>query len=265
MWRALLELCANVFGATRRPRSALVIVTVFVMLLMTGVLGIRWGPRGLVPIAFLAVTVAAAARDVFAARDAAWRAALLPLEHPRQRPSWAGDERFTAPSAVALRNLAASVDAARRGQYLEASQHVAVVDRALLRPEELQLVEAVRALISLGLGDENLTAQHALGALPTGSDDIDACLGRTLVRHAWSSGERLAAIDRAWARGGVLSTGDGALPRLRQLLRLRIDGASALRLPTERALLLADEARAIGDEEFAAHLESRARQSGAYR
>ena len=98
-------------------------------------------------------------------------------------------------------------------------------------------------------------------ALPTGSEDLDTCLGRTVVSEAWNDPARLSAIRMAWDRAGVRR---GPLSRLNTLVRIRLDEGQLDRVPLPEARELSDEARAIGDDELAAELDARSRPT-AYR
>jgi len=266
MWPRLLEWCADVLAGTNRKNRAWTATLSFLgAFALTIVLLARWGIEGLVPVAIVFAFTLNAARDVFAARDGMWRAAMLPLENARQRPAGHADERYAAPTAVALNRLAAAADAARRGRYTDANELVPLVSRELLRPDELGLLDAVRSMICLGLGDVRRAAQLAVLALPTGADDIDAALGRAVIADAWGDPDRLAAVDSAWGEAGVEASGDGTLPRLRRLTRLRIDAGMLEHVGPADAAVLSDEARAIGDEELASELGALARRSGTYR
>jgi hypothetical protein len=266
MWPRLLELCADVLaGTNRRNRVLTATISFAAAVVITLVFLTRWGLEGLAPLAVILVLTLGAARDVFAARDRLWCAATLPLDDKRQQPVWTGDERTSAPTAIALNRLALATDAARRGRYVEASEHAGVVARELLRPEEIALLEAVRSMVSLGLGDVHRAAQLAVLALPTGGDDIDTALGRAVVADAWADKARLAAVDSAWSDAGVETAGPGTLPRLRRLVRVRIDESLVEHLRPADAAALSDEARAIGDDDLAAELGAVARRSGTYR
>jgi hypothetical protein len=265
VWALLLEWCAEVVAATASGRRLPPLVAAMAATLVGLVLAVSFGPRGLLPLVGLVVIVFAAARDVFVAREEAFHAAHEPLDAPGQRPTWRGDPRLTAPSAVALHQLARAIDAARHGQYADASDLVPLVDRDLLRTEELRLLDAVRALVSCGLGDDARAAQQAVVALPTGCDAIDQALGRVVLARAWDDPERLRVIDAAWSRAGVPLREPGSLPELRRLARLRIDPATGGELGAADALALAEHARAVGDDGLAVDLELRGRQGGAYR
>jgi hypothetical protein len=214
----------------------------------------RWGPEGWLVPAMLVALSFAAARQVAEARDAMWRAATLPLDARRQRPAPTVGGRLL--TAASLQHLARAVDAVRRGRYAEAEEKVPLVQRDLLRPEEAQLLDAVRAMISMGAGSSERAAQQAAAALPSGSDDLDACLGRTLVASAWSTPARLAAIHDAWERAGLTT---GPLSRLGSLVRIRIEPDRIEALSTPEARDLSDEARAIGDDDLAAELDARSK------
>lgn len=258
MWALFHEWCANIFGVTRRPRGgyAWLLIALFALGL---VLAAAYGWHGLLLVGALFGVAMWAARDVSAARDRMWRTACLDLGDPRQTPESDADEKLFAPTTVALRRLALAVDAARRGDYVAANELIPVIDRDLLRPEELHLLDAVRAMLSLSLGDEQRAAQQAVVALPTGSEDLDTSLGRALVSVAWSNAIRLRAIDDAWSRAGVGTRCEGPLGRLRKLMRVRMDGSAIDVIDPDDARTLSSEARAIGDEDLAVELESRGR------
>ncbi len=149
----------------------------------------------------------------------------------------------------------------RRARYAEAGGLVPQIHRDLLRSEELQLLDAVRAMISMGLGSTHRAAQQAVAALPTGSEELDACLGRTVISDAWDDPVRLRAIGAAGERAGVVR---GPLGRLLGLVRLRIDTRGLEEIKAPEARELSDEARAIGDDELASELDARPRPN-AYR
>jgi hypothetical protein len=116
----------------------------------------------------------------------------------------------------------------------------------------------------MGLGETGRAAQQAAAALPTGSEELDTCLGRTVVAEAWGDPARLAALQAAWDRAGVSA---GPLSRLRVLVRIRLDAGhlDALgAMGAQAARELSDEARAIGDDELASELDARGRPA-AYR
>lgn len=266
MWPLVSEWCADVLAGTARGYrlvrglAALLAATALILAFMA-----RWGLVGAVPPLLLIGVLMMAGRDVFVARERLWRAAVLPLDTPRQLPDWDGDARLAAPTAVALNRLAIAVDAARRSQYVEASEIVHVIDRRLLRPGEVAMLEAVRALICVGLGDTARAAQLAVLALPTGARDVDVPLGRAVLADAWGDTRRLSAVDEAWQAAGVRSGGVETLATLRALVHVRIDPQAVERLRPIEAAALSDEARAIGDDDLAADLAARARRSGTYR
>ena len=222
------------------------------------------GARGLLPTAALVALALLFARDVLVARETVWRAARLPLDDPRQRPVRVVGDRFWAPTAVALQRLAASIDSARRGRFAEASDILALIDPVLLRADETRLAHAARAMVSLGLGEKNRAAQQAALAVPSGSDELDASLGRVMLSAAWDQRERLLAIENAWEAAGIGTVGDHALERLRRLLRVRLDERRIAELGHDEATELREEAEAVGDTTLAAELVLRSR-SGTYR
>lgn len=260
MWETLVEWCADVFGVTVRGRVGQLVVFCALVFALGLLLVARWGFGSLVvPIGLLALAVLAA-RQVSAARDDVWRAACLELDEPGQQPEDARG-KVLAPTAAALARLATSVDLVRRAEYAEANDIVPQIHRDLLRAEEVQLLDAVRAMISIGLGEPSRAASQAAAALPTGSPDLDACLGRTLLADAWNDPARIAAIHEAWRRAGITH---GPLSRLSTLMRLRIDAGELDRVAAPAARELAEDARAIGDDGLASELEARGR-ANAYR
>ena len=276
LWAQIAERCAEVFGATRRARLWIALGPLIAATLLALVLATRWGARGLLPIAAVAALAFFAAAEVMAARDRVWAAARLPLGDPKQRPSDRADERLMAPTALALRRLALAVDAARRGRYGEANDWYPTVPRErhppaarapreARRPAERALLEAVRAMVSLGLGDDRRAARQAILALPTGSDEMDRSLGRAVIADAWRDPDRLGAIDRAWGEAGVDADGTGTLPVLRRLVRVKVDAEALDAVAPADARALSDEARAIGDDDLAGELDYRARRSQTYR
>ena len=260
MTESFLEWCAGVFGVTARSRLGQFQLFCVLMFALGMLLSARWGLGAwVVPLALTAFAVAAA-RQVSAARDAVWRAACLGLDDPAQRPAEAGGATL-GPTARSLARLAEAVDRVRRGGFAGALELVPQIHRELLRPEEVQLASAVRAMISVGLGATERAARQAVAALPTGSVDLDVCLGRTVISEAWNDPARLRAVYTAWEHAGVNA---GPLLRLQRLTRLRIDVGGLERIAAPEARDLSDEARAIGDAELAAELDARGRQS-AYR
>lgn len=258
VWEPILEWCAGMFGVTVRSRLGQLIAFSLFLFLLGLTLFVRWGLVGwVVPGVIVAFSVAAA-RQVTAARNEVWRAAgevLEPGEMPEERTG-----RLLAPTASTLVRLADAVRAVRRGRYAEAAERVPEIERNLLRPEEVHLLDAVRAMVTMGAGASERAAQQAVAALPTGSAELDACLGRTVVMSAWNDPARLDAIQRAWDEAGVEG---GPLSRLRSLVRIRLDAGALDRVETPEARELSDEARAIGDDELAAELDVRSR--AAYR
>lgn len=260
VWETIIEWCADMFGVTVHSRLGQLLLFCGAVFAIGLLLATRWGYGSLVVPIGLVVLAAAAARQVSRAREEVWRAACLDLGEPEQQPE---DKRrqIQAPTAAALSRLATAVDLVRRADYAAASEVLPQIHRDLLRPEEVQLLDAVRAMISLGLGEPGRAASQAAAALPTGSADLDACLGRTLVADAWHNLSRLGAIHAAWQRAGVKH---GPISRLSTLMRLRFDERELERVPPDAARDLAADARAIGDDALASELETRARPN-AYR
>lgn len=189
------------------------------------------------------------------------------VQRPEQLPALGLDHAqvVAIPEVVATRYVTVAVDAARRGDFALADDAIRLVERGLVGRRDLRLLAAARALVSLGLGDEERAARLAVLAVPTRSAELDARLGRSVVTRAWSSTPRLAAIDRAWAEAGVLGSRDDVLGRLRRLLRVRLDPTLIDELPPREAELLAEEARGVADDELAARLRIRAARSRGYR
>lgn len=274
IWTRLLEACTEALGATDGPADAVpggtqrrlrLRIRVAAGLFAAGaVLYALWGATGLLPCAALLLLAVGAARAVERARAALWRAAALALDDPAQRPGPGPDALVAVPAAKMLTTLAAVIDAVRRERYAVALERLPYVERAALRPDEARLLDAARALISLGLGDPVRAAQQAIVALPTGIDEIDARLGRVVLADAWNNPARLRVIHRAWQkerRGGATSE---ALERLMSLSQLRFKPGAVEALTRDEARALAADAWAIGEEELAAMLEARAR-GGVYR
>lgn len=260
----IFESFAEAFGVTRRTRPYVFALVIGVSLLFLAVSFAQEGPQGFFAVLVLFVFCMFAAVGVLRARAALWRAARLRLDDPKQLPLPDDGADNPPPTTLALRRLARAVNDARRGAFVDASRTLDSVERDRLRPEEERLFEAARGLAALGLGDVARAAQHAAKALPTSSEEIDVHLGRALVADAWGDADRLRAIDEGWAAQGVPSGTRLSLPRLRAIVRLRIDTGAIEGLESWQAKELADEARAIGDEALAADLESKIRPA-AYR
>ena len=257
MWGQVFESFAEAIGVTRRVRPFVFAAVVGVSLVLTAVSLAEGGPRGLFAVALLLALGLGASAQVLRARAALWRAARGRLDDPKQAPPAGRDDPDLAPTTLTLQRLARAVNEARRGAFVDASRTLDTVDRGRLRPEEERLVDAARALVSLGVGDTARAAHQASLALPTTSEDIDAMLGRALVADAWGDAERLRGIDEGWAAQGVTSGTRRPLPRLRAIVRLRIDVDAMEALESWEAKELADEARAVGDEALAADLEAK--------
>ncbi len=260
VWDLVFEWCAEIFGVTVRSKAGQLVLFGLGLFVTGLVCSMRWGMAGWAFPALLVGFAWAAARQVTSARDEVWRAACLAVDDPRQRPGEAAS-RLLGPTAESLCHLAQAVDDVRRGQYDAANDRLTMIDRRVLRPEEVQLLDAVRAMISVGLGATERAAQQAALALPTGSDELDTCLWRTVVSEAWHDPDRLAALQAAWDRAGVSR---GPLSRLRTLVRIRLDADHIDDLHTPEARELSDEARAIGDDALASELDARSRPA-AYR
>lgn len=257
----LLEWCAEAFGVTVRSRLTYLLIGTLLLIFLGVVMMEGLGPEGwLLPLA-LAALAFWTARSVLAARTRLWRAACLDLDDPQQEPGPFADRMLLPPSATALHRLSHAVNDVRRGRFTEATEALPLIDRDLLRAEENQLLDAVRALISLGLGDSQRAARQAVAALPTGSEELDGRLGRTVVSEAWNDPARLAAIYEAWERAGLHHDRQGSLGRLQRLTRLRIDTSALDEVHGEEARALSDEARLIGDDDLASELDAKARQS----
>lgn len=264
MWGLLLEGCVRIFGLTARPRADQ-LVGACLGLALLGLLCLEvWGPAGLLVPASLLLLGAAAALQVVQARDAAWRAASLHLDDPRQRPDPSAIKSAVTPTADTLRRLGVALDDVRRGRYAAAHEALPRIERAHLRPDEARLLDAAHALTALGLGNMRVAAQHAAAAIPTGSEELDASLGRAVLAESWSEPERLRVIQTEWESAGITPDQDGALARLHRLTRLRIDVRLLEDVSATEARALSTEARAVGDEDLAADLEARAREN-AYR
>jgi hypothetical protein len=263
VWPRLLEWCADLFGVTTRSRIVELGLVACALFVIGFVLGERYGILGpFVPAGMLVVAILAA-RQVMIARDRAWKAACAPLVDlgpiAAELPPV-----FGARTAMSLHHLGDAVAAARGSHFIVAQEALDRIDRELLRPEEVHLVEAVRALVSLGLGDTSRAARQAIVALPTGVADLDAHLGRTLIADAWNDDRRLRATLGAWQRAGVGADKTAPLAKLERLVRVRIDPRILDAIPSADARDLADEARMIGDETLASELDARGRAS-AYR
>lgn len=257
----IFEWLAGVFGATRRGFGLPFAITLIAGSILGVLFTIRWGYfRGLAPVLLALGLAALAARTVEALRGELWRAACLKLDNPRQRPKITGPGRLMGPTAGAIASLALAVNAVRRGELVEASDLTQIIDRLLLRPDEARLLDAVRAMIALGMGDKKRAAQLSFAALPTGSLPLDEALGRVAVADAWDSPTRLKAIDVAWDEEGVAFDLTAPMGRYHKLVKLRVDGGIDS-LQAEEARILCDEARAIGDDGLAAALDARARSS----
>ncbi len=264
MWEALLDWCAGLFGLTVRDRRAGLILSCGALFILGLTLSQRVGLKGWILPGIVLAGAAFAAFEVTSARNTMRRAAQLHLDDPRQLPHPVDPEAKLGLTATALHRLATAVDDVRRARYAAANEALPSINRDLLRPEDARLLEAVRAMISLSLGDTRTAAQLAALAIPTGSDELDTCLGRVLIAEAWQEPAQLRVIQADWDSKGIDPDHDGTLARLHRLTRLRIDERLLDGVGVIEARALSTEARAVGDESLAADLESRARES-AYR
>jgi hypothetical protein len=262
MWGLLFESCAEAFGLTRRVRPLVFVLVLGIGVGLTLLSFAKGGPRGVLALGLVLAFVAWSAAHVLAARRALWRAARASADEAASGDP--AEDMVQAPTVATLNALARAVREAKRGKHLEASYALRKVDRGRLRADEERLYDATRAMVSLGLGEMKRAALQAVAALPTTVADIDAELGRTIVAEAWRDPDWLRDIDEVWAAQGIVPGTRQPLPRLRAIVRLRIDAEAREALETWEAKALADEARAIGDEALAADLESRARPA-AYR
>lgn len=259
MWDWIFESFAECMGVTRKPRPGVMLLFGLLTLSVLTVAFIETGTRGVLALGLVLALAVLSSIQVLRARAALFRAARAPLTDPKQRPALSGLD--LPPTARSLYQLANAVDRARRGETIEASTTLDRVDRDRLRPPEIRLFFAARALVSLSLADGRRAAHDAARALPTGCDDLDFQLGRALVADAWSDAERLMRIDESWASEGVAPGVKDALPRLRAIMRLRIDPTVLDGVASWDAKALADEARAVGDEALAADLEAKSHPS----
>lgn len=266
MWPELLEWWTEALAGGRPGQRFWYVVTVLALAVLgvSGYVQHHLGVAAFLPCAALLLLGAASARLLNKGREALWRAACLGLGDRRQRPERPVEAWLLSPSARSLWDLACAVDAVRRGEPARAADLTPRVERARLRPEEARLLDAARAIVALALGDRDRAAHIGLAALPTGSGELDAHLGRLVVASAWRSPARLKAVDRAWHDKGLSAALGTPLGRIASLVRLRVAPEDADALPATDARAVGDEARALGDDAFAAELEARAR-ARAYR
>jgi hypothetical protein len=264
VWGILLEIFVSIFGFAARSRAHMLVIGCLGLALLAVISLKIWGPVGLLAPALLLILGVTIALQAAQARDAAWRAASLRLDDPRQLPDPGAITSAVTPTAETLRRLGVALDDVRRARYLAAHEALPRIDRALLRPEEARLLDAVHALSALGLGNLRMAAQHATAAIPTGSEELDAYLGRAVIAESWHQPDRLRVIQTEWDRAGITPDQDSTLARLHRLTRLRIDMRLLEDVSAIEARALSTEARAVGDEDLAADLEARAREN-AYR
>ncbi|MFO0588925.1 MAG: hypothetical protein U0441_15350 [Polyangiaceae bacterium] len=256
----LLEGGAALFGVTRQ-RSCLFVALVLGAASVFSLISFAEGSLvGFAVGAALLLVCAGSALRILRTRAALWRTATLPLSDPAQRPKQRSPQSIEMPTDLSLFALAWAVDQVRRGALVETEYALASVERGRLLPAEERLLDATRALVALGKGDGRAAVDLAKECLPSGSEAMDAALGRAIVASAWADPERLASIDHAWGSQGVTADGREPMPRLRAIVRLRFDTSAIEKLTPDEATALADEARAIGDEGLAADLVSHVRQ-----
>ena len=258
MWGFLIELFATAFGVTRRGRPTFLPLIFVIALALLAVSFAGGSLAGVVAAVFVFVLAVTASLQVEVARAAVWRAASAPIERGDPPPGYKNDA-FDAPTTMSLWRLARAVHEARRGDLRNASLEIGRVDRRRLRPNEERLLDATSALVALGAGDPHRAFPLAEQALPSGSEALDVQLGRSIVSAAWSDAERLRALDRSWAAQGVTAGTSESVPRLRALVRLRIDTSAITSISPTDAQDLASEARAVGDPDLAAELEQQVR------
>lgn len=257
----LFEWGAAIFGTTVQERWWPFFLALGGALLLALFFTIEWGFfRGFLPV-FCAFALALwAARSVVVTREALWRAAQLALSDPAQNPRLGLGNRLVGNSADALEKLAIAVDQVRRGDVEGAKLLVDSVDRALLRPDEMRLRDAVLAMVALGKNDRKRAAELSVLALPTQCACFDRDLGRVLLASAFHESERLSRILDNWeASGGLCEDGLGRLSTLGQIALAGGLENFGEHLSSEEAKLLSVEAKAVGDMELCAELEARAR------
>lgn len=262
----LFEWGAAIFGTTVRERWWPLLAALFAAVGLALFFTIEWGFfRGFLPV-FLGFALALwAARSVVSTREMLWRAASLPLDDPGQAPDKHTELRLMGATAAELDKLVMAVDSVRRGGAQKAKQLADAVDRTKLRPDEMRLCDAVLAMAALSQGDAKRAAELAVLALPTQCACFDRDLGRTVLASAWTSPERLSRILEAWeAEGGLCDDGLGRLAVLGQIALAGNADSVLSHLGAEEARLLSVEARAVGDMQLAAELETRA-HAHAYR
>jgi hypothetical protein len=252
----LSEWCAEMYGVTATSRFARLAIFAGLLFVLGAFLVVRWGMLGQLGPALLLLLSVRPARDVVEARRGLWRTACAPLGTRSQRP---GDirGRVLGVTALSLRQLAIAVDDVRGGRFAVATDALRLVDAEKLRQEERQLLNAVAAVVLLGLGNDRDAARKASLALPPRSDNLDTCLGRTLLAEAWRDTAQLASIDEAWSQAGPSSP---PLRRLQRLVRLRIDPRLLDGVLPDEARALSCEAQALGDGDLAADLAVRSQE-----
>jgi len=256
VWTWLLERCLDLFGLLGRSRAAQVLALSTLVIAVAFVYRERWGLPGLMVPGLIVLFAATVARDVAKAREALWDAACSELDERKERETPLVDSALTPQTAITLHHLAQAVVAVRRGRYMVAHELLPTIDRSRLRADEMRLFEAVKAMISLGLGDVSRATRRAIVALPTGSDALDMRLGRLVITDAWNAPLRLKKITQAW---GTSEATGASLSRLTQVARFRLNPAALEEVTRDEAGALAEEARAIGDEGLATELDAMVR------
>lgn len=256
VWETLMELCAGMLGATQRKRTGALVLFNVALCLLTLRLVLVEGPLALVVPLLATVAIALPPVHVILTRSRLWRTAGLTLDTAAQRPPAEGGA-LGGHTSRSLRALTILVDRVRHGDHAGAEELVREVDRDLLRPEELALLDAARSLIlAVGLGGAGRVARRAvLGA------DADVSFARTLFAGAWRDGDRLVALLGAWPAAPAQRGTYARLPRLARLASAPEDLRGVERAEARE---LAEEARALGDDGLAAELDALARPA-AYR
>ncbi|MEZ4302409.1 MAG: hypothetical protein R3B70_46205 [Polyangiaceae bacterium] len=259
----LFEILAEILGVARKRRPILLIPFVLGILIFALIAFVRVGYQAIPGVGVGLFFFVVPAVQVLRARSALWRSARAPVLDLRDPPTEEA-ARDLPSTARALTYLTIGVTHVRRGKLADADSALELIDRDLLLPDEERLFDGARAMLALGMGSPVRAASLASKALPTRVADFDLPLGRALVTDAWDDPDRLRSIDETWATSGVTPGTRDALPRLRAIVRLRIDDELRDALEPWEAKALADEARAVGDSALATDLESRSRPT-AYR
>lgn len=257
----LFDWGAAIFGTTVQERWWPFFAAMGGAVLLALLCTLEWGFfNGFLPVLTGFGIALWAARSVVLTREALFRAASLPLNHPSQPPLAGRGFRLMGNTAEALEKLAIAADRVRRGDFTGAKSLALSVNRALLRPEEMRLCDAVLAYSALGMGDVKRAAELAVLALPTQCPCFDRDLGRLVLASAWNEPDRMRLILQNWKeQGGLCEDGLGNLLVLGQLALAGTLEADDVHLSSEEARLLAEEAQAVGDADLAAELSEKAR------